>query len=237
MKATELLQKQHRDIEVLLQRLRSAGQGDERALRQELAALLVAHTVIEQEAFYPALRDMLPEEINEAFEEHGLADVQLARLLAAKPGDPTADAKAAILSDLVINHIRREESDILNVADRELSDDALNDLGDLMVRRFRQVLDTGYAKLLQKALEEEVPRTPSRTTVKKVARRAPTPRKKAPRAAATAKRGAKRAAPRAASRRAPTTRATAKRGQRSQSQSTSKTTRPRASGGTKRPRA
>src|SRR5271154_1244198 len=81
MKATELLQKQHRDIEALLERLRGAGQGDERAIRQELASNFVAHTVIEEEHFYPAVREALPDQILEAIEEHGLADVELARLL------------------------------------------------------------------------------------------------------------------------------------------------------------
>jgi hemerythrin-like domain-containing protein len=235
MKATELLQKHHRDIEALLQRLHDAGQGDERAIRQELAAILVAHTVIEQESFYPALRDALPEEINEALEEHGLADVELARLLAVRAGDETADAKLAVLSEIVINHIRREESDILKAADRELTNDALNDLGDVMAQRFRQILDTGYGKLLQKALAEEVPRTPSRTVATKAARRAPkaraTRKKKAARPAATAK----RAPSRPASRRAPAKRAAGQRGQRSPS--TTKTKRTRASAGTTRTRA
>src|SRR6185437_12645710 len=162
MKATELLQKQHREIEALLQRLRGAGQGDERAIRQELASMLVAHAAIEQESFYPALRDALPEEINEALEEHNLADIALARVLSAKVGDETSGAKATVLSEVVLNHIRREESDILRAADRELPNEMLIDLGDRMAQRFRQIVDTGYSKILQKALQEALPRTPTR---------------------------------------------------------------------------
>ncbi len=201
MKATELLQKQHRDLEALLERLRTAGQEDERTIRHELAAALVAHTVVEEEHFYPAVREILPEESLEALEEHGLADVELARLLASRPGDETSEAKLAVLSEVVIRHIRREESDLLTAADRELGDDAQSAVGERMRIRFRQIVETGYTKLLQKALDEEVPRTPSRASAaKKTARRAAAPRKKAapkaravPRRAPTKRAGAKRA--------------------------------------------
>jgi len=208
MKATELLQEQHRDIEALLDKLHTGGHGDERSLRQELAAHLVAHTVIEQEIFYPAVQAALPEEILEAIEEHGLADVELARLLAAKIGDASFEAKASVLSEVVLNHIRREESEIFRVAEREREEEHLHQLGDEMAARFRQIIEGGYSKHLQKALEDEVPRTTARrTAAKKTARRAP--------AAKTAKTTRRAAAkkPRATPRRAPAKRVGAKLGQ------------------------
>ena len=206
MKATELLQKQHRDIEALLERLRGAGQGDERAIRQELASNLVAHTVIEEEHFYPAVREALPDQILEALEEHGLADVELARLLAAKIGDEAFEAKASVLSEVVIAHIQREEREVFKTADRELGDDHLSQLGEQMAQRFRQVMETGFTKFLHKALELEVPRTPGRApAAKKAARRTPAAKKKTARGAAASK-------ARATPRRAPTKRSDVKRG-------------------------
>jgi hemerythrin-like domain-containing protein len=221
MKATELLQKQHRDVEALLERLHAAGQGDEDRIRHELAAALVAHTVIEEELFYPAVRSMLPVETLEALEEHGLADVQLARLLASGTGDETFEAKSAVLAEIVVRHIRREESEILKMAERELGDEHLNDLGERMGARFRHVIEAGFHKHLQKALLQELPGTPSRArraAPKKTARRAALKKtaKTARRAPAAAAKKAK--APRretakahAAPRRAPTKRAGAKR--------------------------
>jgi hemerythrin-like domain-containing protein len=206
MKATELLQKQHRDIEALLNKLRSAGQGDEKSIKNELATMLVAHTAIEEESFYPAMRDALPEEILEAIEEHGLADVELARLLAAPAGDDECnEARTAVLSEIFIRHVRREETDIFKVADRELGEDMLTGLGDTMARRFRQILEGGHAKLLQKSLDEVVPRLSPRRAAKKTARRAP--------AAAAKKKTARRSPAAAAPKRAATRRATTKRGQ------------------------
>jgi len=229
MKATELLQEQHRDLEALLEKLRTAGQGEERTVRQELAAHLVAHTVIEEEHFYPAVHEILPEETLEAMEEHGLADVELARLLASKLGDATSEAKLAVLSEVLIRHIRREEADVFKAADRELGDEALNELGERMHARFHQVIDTGYSKLLQKALEEELPRTPSRTPTRPAA-------KKTVRRAASAK---KKATPkaRATPRRAPTKRAGAKRGAAARPRKSPKQTRAaRGTSGTTRTR-
>jgi hemerythrin-like domain-containing protein len=185
MKATELLQRQHRDIEALLERLHTAGQGEEDRIRHELAATLVAHTKIEQELFYPAVRTTLPLEIGEALEEHGLVDVQLARLLAdAADGDVAFEAKAAVLAEMVVRHIRREESEILKLAERELGDEHLHTLGEKMGLRFRQVVESGFQKPLQKALAAELPRTPrrarraakgttARRAAKKTTRRAP----------------------------------------------------------------
>jgi hemerythrin-like domain-containing protein len=193
MKATELLQRQHRDIEALLERLHTAGQGEEDRIRHELAATLVAHTKIEQELFYPAVRTTLPLETTEALEEHGLVDVQLARLLAhAADGDVGFEAKAAVLAELVVRHIRREESEILKLAERELGDEHLHLLGEKMGLRFRQVVEAGFQKPLQKALMAELPRTPRRARAAKgTARRA------------AAKGTARRAAAKKTARRAP----------------------------------
>jgi hemerythrin-like domain-containing protein len=219
MKATELLQKQHRDIESLLERLRAAGQGDERAIRQELAANLVAHTVIEEEHFYPAVREALPDQILEAIEEHGLADVELARLLAAKVGDETFDAKASVLSEVIIAHIQREEREVFKTADRELGDEHQSQLGEQMAQQFRHVIETGFHKFLHKALEQEVPRTPGRVpAAKKTARRAPAAKKKTTRRAAASQ-------ARATPPRTPTKRAAVKRGASAQARKGKPTTR------------
>jgi hemerythrin-like domain-containing protein len=174
MKATELLQKQHREIEALLERLRNAGQDDEARIRKELADTLVAHTVIEERIFYPAVKEILPEEILEAYEEHGLADVQLGRLLAGKEGDETFEAKASVLSELVTRHIQREEAEVLRMADRELSDEQLDNLGLEMAAEFHRVFDAGFEKPLEKSIAATMPRIQGRIVrAKRTARRAP----------------------------------------------------------------
>jgi hemerythrin-like domain-containing protein len=174
MKATELLQKQHRDIEALLERLRGAGQGEDRAIRDELAAQLVAHAVSEQEHFYPVLQEILPEEIFEAIEEHGLAEFELARLLQTRSGNETSEAKSAVLAEVVMRHLRKEENDIFSAANRELGDEQQNQIGDMLAMRFRQITEGNLGKkLLNKSLLEIMPKTTGRPAT---AAKAPTAR-------------------------------------------------------------
>lgn len=55
MKATELLEAQHREVEKLLKKIEKADDPkDQRAFFEELAMNLVAHDAIEREPFYPA---------------------------------------------------------------------------------------------------------------------------------------------------------------------------------------
>jgi hypothetical protein len=211
MKATELLQKQHREIEQLLERLRISGPEDAAAIRDELASLLVAHTKIEEEHFYPALRDVAPERIREAVEEHGLADYELARDLGAHPADEDARARTAVLADLVLSHIRKEESDVFRRAESALTGPELAMIGEAMAKTYELVRRQDYRAILARALAENAPQLMStrRPYAKaKSARRGPAKAKA--RQAAGSKRPA--TAKRAAAKRGTAKRGTAKRG-------------------------
>jgi hemerythrin-like domain-containing protein len=162
MKATELLQKQHREIEQRLERLRAAAPEDEGAIRKELADLLVAHTVIEQEHFYPAIRDVAPERILEAIEEHGLAEYALARDLSAYAGGEDARARASVLADVVLSHIRKEENELFRRADAALTNQELAELGEAMMKTFEAAHRQGYQRLLARALAANMPKIGAR---------------------------------------------------------------------------
>jgi hemerythrin-like domain-containing protein len=191
MKATELLQKQHREIEQLLERLKRAAPEDEKGIRDELASILVAHTVIEQESFYPALRGAAPEIVAEALEEHALADYELARQLSLRAGEESAIAKATVLGQIVIAHIRKEETDLFRRADNMFTNQEHVELGDDMLRRFEEVRSQGYLRFLVKALAASTPRLPGKPAPKARATRrtAPAP-KKTKRTARVARAGA-----------------------------------------------
>jgi len=190
MKATELLQRQHREIEQLLERLRNAAPEHEAALREELASMLVAHTVIEEQHFYPAVHEAAPDRILEAIEEHGLAHYELARDLSVRAGDENARARGTVLGEVTLAHIRKEENDIFRRAESTLTNQELAEIGDHMARLYQEVREIGYERFLAQALAEHMPRLPGRTPLRK----AKTTRRAAPakRRAAPAKR---RAAP------------------------------------------
>lgn len=201
MKATELLQRQHREIEQLLEQLHGVGAAEHARIRREIADALVAHTVIEEEHFYPAVRLAAPDLVLQAVEEHGLATYELARALTARIADDAARARAAVLGEVILSHVRREESDLFRRAEDALTNQELAELAEVMEERFVEVRRRGYARVLAQKLEASMPRLPARTP----ARRAK-PEKKHPatrRAAASARRAparkkattAKRAAP------------------------------------------
>jgi hemerythrin-like domain-containing protein len=196
MKATELLQSQHREIEQLFEQIRKrVGQVGDKTVREALATKVVVHTTIEEEIFYPALREAAPELIDEAVEEHGVADYELARLLATRSEDETAHAKALVLADILIRHIRKEETDLFRRAESVLGNERLQELGDRMQKRADEVRAAGYRKLLDRGLAANMPRISIRAAAKKTARRA-APKKKGVRAAATTKRTTRRPATR-----------------------------------------
>ena len=207
MKATELLQKQHREIEELLARLGEAGAEEQKGVRAELASLLVAHSAIEEEIFYPALRQAAPELVLEAMEEHGLADYELGRSFSARQGDALARARAVVLGDVLRAHIRKEESVIFRRADAEITNQELAEIGETMAARFEHLRKGDAQRILARSLAEDAPRL----TVRK-AKATRGGAKKAARSSAAQRSAPKRStAKRAASKRATPKRATPKR--------------------------
>ena len=136
MKATALLEEQHRKAEALFSKLESGDAG----VLAELANELVAHMTIEQEIFYPAVRSMDTEKVTESFEEHAVAELALKRLLAADQNEETFPARVSVLQELVQRHIDEEESDLFPTVEAELSNEQLETLGEQMKWRFDEVL-------------------------------------------------------------------------------------------------
>jgi hemerythrin-like domain-containing protein len=151
MKATDLLERQHREVKALFQRLERAEAARERSqLLDEIAKNLVAHMVIEQEIFYPACARVLEDKsiVAESFEEHGIAAIQLRRVLAVRGRDTTFEAKAKVFKELVEHHIEEEEGQLFKKIRREMDERQLETLGAQMTRLFAQQLREGYATVL-----------------------------------------------------------------------------------------
>jgi hemerythrin superfamily protein len=111
MKATALLEQQHRKVRTLFRKLES-GRTDPKPLLEELANDLAAHMTIEHELFYPVAFDIDREQVGEAFEEHALAELAIKRLLATDPSDAAFHARVVAAKDLVEHHIKEEEEQL-----------------------------------------------------------------------------------------------------------------------------
>jgi hemerythrin-like domain-containing protein len=85
---------------------------------QNLCRALAVHAQIEEELFYPALReagekDRVPVETGA---EHATIRRLAEELRNAKPGDELADAKMKVLADYVQQHVDEEESELFSEA-------------------------------------------------------------------------------------------------------------------------
>jgi len=143
MKATSLLEHQHRKIEGLFKQLES-GVVDHLAVLDELANSLVAHMVIEQDIFYPAIKRLNEDLVNESYEEHALAEVALKRLLGTDPEDDEFLARVTALKDLLQHHVQEEEDELFPSVVAAMDKDALEQLGQSMQQRFEVVFEAGF---------------------------------------------------------------------------------------------
>jgi hemerythrin superfamily protein len=143
MRATDLLKKQHREVKSLFKKLQDADDGRmRRQLMTEIARNLEAHTAIEEEIFYPAVRGLesrkAEEMVLEAHEEHHVVKLVLADLPRVNPEDERFEAKMTVLSELVEHHVEEEEKEMFKLA-QKLGKDALEELGEQMAERFEAV--------------------------------------------------------------------------------------------------
>ena len=109
MNAIDLLLEQHRKTRGTLAQLARAEHIDARALRAA-GDELVAHMVIEEHLFYPRIRELGEDLVEESFEEHAVARFELARAMIAD--GEQQKARLSVLQELVDQHVEEEEKDL-----------------------------------------------------------------------------------------------------------------------------
>jgi len=143
MKATMLLEKQHRKVETLFKAL-EANRPRAQDVVEELATDLTAHAAIEEETFYPAAKKVRKELVLESYEEHQLMAFALKRLAATDATDDSFPAKVAALKEVVLHHVGIEERDLFPVAAEALGEEQDEALGKQMEARFKELERAGY---------------------------------------------------------------------------------------------
>jgi len=137
MKATDLLKKQHKNVKTLFKKVEETEDGHRRRqLMDEIANELKIHTQIEEEIFYPAVREIgsskAGEMVDESYEEHHVVDLVLAELPNVDPEDERFAAKMTVLSQLVEHHAEEEEEEMFPLAEKKLGKERLQELGERM---------------------------------------------------------------------------------------------------------
>jgi hemerythrin superfamily protein len=136
MDAISLLKKDHRAVGVLFRKYEGAGKHavhEKQNLAEQIIKELAVHTSIEEQLFYPAVRELsesFNEMVLEALEEHHGAKATLAELRSMTVEDERFDAKMTVLIEGVRHHVEEEESDLFPKVRKAMRREALLALGE-----------------------------------------------------------------------------------------------------------
>ena len=137
MDALSLLKADHDKVKKMLA---DGEQTTERAekTRQELfdtlKAEMMLHERIEEEIFYPALKEhpKAKDIVLEGFEEHHVVDEIMGELEATDVTDETWGAKFKVMKENIEHHIEEEEGEMFTQARQVFETDELEQLGERM---------------------------------------------------------------------------------------------------------
>src|SRR6201987_395614 len=92
------------------------------SLFNQIKAALEVHAAVEEEIFYPAVKEARSEhvkdEVREAYEEHKQIKSSLAQVSSITPEDETYDMKINVLKENVEHHVKDEEGEMFPDAKR-----------------------------------------------------------------------------------------------------------------------
>ena len=121
--AIDLLKQDHDKVERGFKQFEKMDRHDSEACRQLVQAVcedLKAHTTVEEEIFYPALREAIEDEdlMNEAAVEHETAKMLIEQLENMGADDPNYYATFTVLGEYVRHHIKEEQGEMFPAAKR-----------------------------------------------------------------------------------------------------------------------
>jgi hemerythrin superfamily protein len=137
--AIALLTADHKKVTKLFkdfEKLKEKGSAkDKQALVTEICTELTIHAQIEEEIFYPAVRDAIDDDdmMDEAMVEHAGAKDLIAQLMSMDLSDEFYDAKVTVLGEEIEHHVGEEEGEMFVKAKRAKLDTA--SLGEEMLER------------------------------------------------------------------------------------------------------
>jgi hemerythrin superfamily protein len=143
MDAIELLEKDHKAVKKLFREFEGKtdrahkGKLDLYAtIRQELEI----HTQIEEQIFYPAVKEIASDMVAEAMEEHNQVDRLLEELHGMDPGDERFDAKMTVLIENVEHHADEEEKEMFPKVRKPMGAERLRQMGMQMMEMKEQLM-------------------------------------------------------------------------------------------------
>lgn len=144
--AIGMLTEDHREVEELFKKYEALGEranDKKKKIADQICMALTLHSTIEEEIFYPAVREAGNETedlVDEAVVEHASAKELIAQLQEMDPKDELYDAKVKVLSEQIEHHVKEEEKEMFPKAKKAKLD--LVGLGDEMAMRKDEIAAT-----------------------------------------------------------------------------------------------
>jgi len=140
MDALKLLKEDHDRIKPLLAELKETTDRAEKTrgdLFSRIKEELTIHEIIEEEIFYPTLKEhpKAREIVLEGYEEHDVVTRLMGELDGMAATEETWGPKAKVMAENVEHHIEEEEGEMFKAARQVFEDDELEELGERMERR------------------------------------------------------------------------------------------------------
>ncbi|HEX5127751.1 MAG TPA: hemerythrin domain-containing protein [Rhodocyclaceae bacterium] len=140
--AISLLVKDHKEVKGLFaqfEQLSDRSKVSKKKIADQICYALTVHTQIEEEIFYPAVRDVIKDDdlMDEAEVEHASAKELIAQLQDMDASDDLYDAKVKVLSEQIEHHVNEEEGQMFPKVRKTKID--LAELGEQMSARKEQL--------------------------------------------------------------------------------------------------
>ena len=137
--AIDLLKEDHDKVKKAFKEFEKMDRADAETCRQVVETVctdLRIHTTLEEEIFYPAVREAIDDEdiMNEAAVEHETAKMLIEQLENMEPDDPNYHATFTVLGEYVMHHVKEEEGEMFPQA-KKAKDLDLEALGERMKAR------------------------------------------------------------------------------------------------------
>ena len=142
--AIELLTEDHRGVQKIFkefEKLKQHGGSDEEKseLVKRACQELTIHAQIEEEIFYPAVRDAIEADdlMDEADVEHASAKDLIAQLESMEPDNDLYDARFTVLGEYIDHHVKEEQDEMFPKAKKAKLD--LQALGEDLAQRKKKL--------------------------------------------------------------------------------------------------
>jgi hemerythrin-like domain-containing protein len=144
--AVAMLTAEHREVSGLFdqyEKLTDRAKVSKKKLADQICNALILHATIEEEIFYPAVRESstdAEDKVDEAVVEHAAAKDLIAQIQEMDPDDELYDAKVKVLSEQIDHHVQEEEKEMFPMAKKSGID--LVALGQEMAERKQELEQT-----------------------------------------------------------------------------------------------